>query len=219
MLALTCGVLAQQRSESSPVPLEILKLKWEKTTRLPRNFDPSLIPAGGVFSDANVRNTVNPQPNPLDATRVATNARSNAETSSVAVFPATPSRLPVVYVYSMKVKNVGQKTIDGVAWDYIFIDVGTNKEVGRHQFLTFEKLKTEKTTTFSSQMRSPPTQVVQTPNGNGASKERPKYMGKAIIHCVLYADDTAWRGPQASTDICALLKTQRDLRKKKHSAT
>jgi hypothetical protein len=131
------------------------------------------------------------------------------------VFPATPGRLPVFYIYSMRVKNVGQKTIDGVAWDYVFFDAATNKEVGRHQFLSYEKLEADKIVTFRSQLRSPPTRVV--PTGN-EPKERPKYMGKAIIQCVLYSDDTSWRGPEASTDICALLKTQRDLRRKKRAA-
>ena len=218
LVAVHVAASAQNQSDSSPLPLEILKLKWERQLQLPRNFDPSTIPATGVFNDSNVRNTVNPAPNPLDATRAATSAQSNAQTSQTTVFPATPNRLPIVYVYSLRVKNVGGKTIDGVAWDYVFIDVTSNKEVGRHQFLSFQTLKDEKTTTFSSQMRSPPTRIVQTTNGNSGSNEHPKYTGRAIIQCVLYADDTAWRGPQASSDICALLKTQRDLRRKKHAA-
>jgi hypothetical protein len=209
---------AQNQTGPSTLPLEILKLKWEKQIQLPRNFDPSTIPASGVFNDNNVRNTVNPAPNPLDATRAATSAQSNAQTSQTTVFPATPRRLPIVYVYSMRVKNVGGKTIEGVAWDYVFTDVTANKEVGRHQFLSFDTLKDQKATTFTSQLRSPPVRVVQTPNESNGNKEHPKYASRAIIQCVLYADETAWRGPQASTDICALLKTQRDLRKKKHAA-
>jgi hypothetical protein len=209
---------AQNQADPSRLPLEILKLKWEKQVQLPRNFDPSTIPATGVFNDANVRNTVNPAPNPLDATRAATSAQSNAQTSQTTVFPATPNRLPIFYVYSIRVKNVGGKTIEGVAWDYVFIDVTSNKEVGRHQFLSFDTVKEQKTATFTSQLRSPPVRVVQTPNGSDGNKVHPKYTSQAIIQCVLYADETAWRGPQASTDICALLKTQRELRKKKHTA-
>jgi hypothetical protein len=218
LAALHATAGAQDQPGASPLPLEILKLKWEKQIQLPRNYDPSTIPMNGVFNDANTRNTVNPPTSAADATRQASSAASNAQTSQTAVFPATPNRLPVVYVYSMHVKNIGGKTVEGVAWDYVFVDVATNKEVGRHQFLSFQTLKDQKETTFSSQMRSPPTRVVQTTNGNSANKEHPKYTGQAIIQCVLYDDDTAWRGPQASTDICALLKTQHELRKKKHSA-
>ena len=218
LVAVHVAASAQNQSESSPLPLEILKLKWEKQIQLPRNFDPSTIPMSGVFNDANTRNTINPPTSASDATRNATSAQSNAQTSQSVAFPATPSRLPVVYVYSMRVKNIGGKTIEGVAWDYVFIDVTSNKEVGRHQFLSLETLKEEKTTTFTSQLRSPPTRVVQTTKGSNGNTDQPKYTGRAIVQCVLYADDTAWRGPQASTDICALLKTQRDLRKKKHTA-
>lgn len=209
---------AQNQTDPSPLPLEILKLKWEKQVQLPRNFDPSTIPMSGVFNDANTRNTINPPTSAADATRQATSAQSNAQTSQSVAFPATPSRLPVVYVYSMRVRNIGGKTIEGVAWDYVFVDVTSNKEVGRHQFLSFETLKDQKETTFTSQLRSPPTRVVQTTKGTDGNTEHPKYTGRAIVQCVLYADDTAWRGPQASTDICALLKTQRELRKKKHAA-
>ena len=215
LVTLNCAALAQRQNEPALPPLEILKLKWERQVQLPRNFDPSTIPTTGVFNDSNVRNTVNPAPNPLDATRAASSAQSNAQTSSVAVFPATPARLPVFYIYSMRVKNVGQKTIDGVAWDYVFIDAATNQEAGRHQFLSYEKLPADKIVTFRSQLRSPPARVVHPGN---EPKEHPKYLGKAFIQCVLYSDDTNWRGPQAPTDSCALLKTQRDLRRKKRTA-
>jgi len=215
LVTISCGTLAQQKNDLAPAPLEILKLKWEKQVRLPRNFDPSLIPTGAIFNDPSSRTSSTAPQNPLDATRAATSAQSNAPTASVAVFPATPGRLPVFYVYSMKVKNAGNKTIDGVAWDYVFIDAATSKETGRHQFLSYEKLQVDKTTTFRSQLRSPPTRVLQTTNGKS---NHPRYVGKAIIQCVLYTDDTTWRGPQAPADICALLKTERDLRTKKRSA-
>jgi len=140
---------------------------------------------------------------------------SGFESSPYVTFPVTPNRLPVVYVYSMKVKNGGDKTIDGVAWDYVFLDAATGAEVGRHQFLSFEKLNPNKAVTFKSQLRSAPTRVLRADSNN---KEHPKYLGRGIIQCVLYVDDTTWRGPMASRDICALLKTQRDLRKKRHSA-
>src|ERR671936_3122290 len=101
LAAISGGAVAQNPSVPSPVPLEILKLKWEKQIQLPRNFDPSTIPVNGVFNDSNVRATVNSVINPADATRTATSNQSNAQTSQTAVFPATPTRLRVVYVYSM----------------------------------------------------------------------------------------------------------------------
>src|SRR5438552_17131300 len=43
--------LAQAQTQNPAPSIEILKLKWERQVRLPRNFDPSVIPAGGAFSD------------------------------------------------------------------------------------------------------------------------------------------------------------------------
>src|SRR5919108_2446808 len=83
---LMCGTaLAQSETASTQSGIKILKLKWEKQVRLPRNFDPSTIPMNGVFNDSNVRSTVNSVINPADATRTATRNQTNAETSSVAV--------------------------------------------------------------------------------------------------------------------------------------
>ena len=205
LLAANCSVFAQQ-SQASTAPLEILKLKWQKQTRLPRNFDPSIIPTNGGFADPAKASS---------GTSASTPAPPAFESSPYVTFPVTPNRLPVVFVYSMTVKNSGNKAIDGVAWDYVFLDSATSGEVGRHQFLSFEKLGPYKAVTFKSELRSAPTRVLRA--GNNNNKENPKFVGRAIIQCVLYSDDTTWRGPQASRDICALLKTQRDLRKKKHS--
>src|SRR6266849_1383227 len=48
---------AQENLQGSAPPIEMLKLKWEKEVRLPRNFDPSVIPTGGTFGDPATRVT------------------------------------------------------------------------------------------------------------------------------------------------------------------
>jgi len=133
---ITNTALAQATNESSTANaaagsgssnIEIIKLEWKREVRLPRNFDPSVIPTGGTFNDP--------------AARISSTAATSTESarasgprggtdSAGGTFPATPSRLPVFYVYSMKIKNVGPKRIEGVAWDYIFIDQNLNAEVG-----------------------------------------------------------------------------------------
>src|SRR3977135_2697834 len=43
---------AQGTIDNSVLPgIEIVKLKWQKEVRLPRNFDPSILPANGVLPD------------------------------------------------------------------------------------------------------------------------------------------------------------------------
>src|SRR5262249_25507962 len=100
-LALMGTALAQTANERSPVNadagsassnVEIIKLEWKREVRLPRNFDPAVIPTGGTFNDPATRTAGGPTPS-TDANR-ASAARSGADSSS-GTFPATPSRLPV----------------------------------------------------------------------------------------------------------------------------
>jgi len=120
----------------------------------------------------------------------------------------------VFYLYSMKVRNIGAKSIEGVAWDYLFIDSISNSQVGSHQFLSYEKAAPGKTVTFQRQTRSPPTRVV---DASDKKDQRPKFIERAVIQCVLYADDTLWRSPQARAGVCDLLKKSKVVVKRKRS--
>lgn len=202
--------------------IEIVKLKWQKEVRLPRNFDPSILPANGVLPDTAPRSAATTAPTIApsgsvvsDQTRAATSARMEAAGSSI-VFPATPGRLPIFYVYSLKIKNVGPRTIEGIAWDYLFIDPIGNKELGSHHFLSYEKISPAKIVTLKSQLRSPPTRVIQAPNVK--SKQQPKFVERAVIQCVVYSDATIWRNAQVSEGVCDLLKNGKELLKRRHGA-
>ena len=142
--------------------------------------------------------------------RVATRTQSAAAGGGTA-FPETPARLPIVYVYSMKIKNDGARMIAAVAWDYVFIDKSSSHEVGRHQFLSYEKVAAGKTVTFKSQLRSPPTRVVQASNERA---KHPQLAERAVVQCVLYADDSSWRNHDAAVDICNLLRKNQNLLKR-----
>jgi hypothetical protein len=213
---LSCALLfssatafAQEANDPNKSNIEILKLHWEKEVRLPRNFDPSVIPTGGAVSDPASRTSSAAPSSALDAVRIASRAQNTVAGGSTA-FPETPARLPIVYVYSMKVKNEGAKMIEGVAWDYVFIDKDSNRELGRHQFLSYEKVATGKTVTFKSQLRSPPTRVVQ---ASKARAKHPQMAERAVVQCVLYADDSSWRNHDAAVDVCSLLRKNKSLLK------
>src|SRR5260370_37412947 len=77
-LAATISSFGQRSIETSPPAIEILKLKWEKEVRLPRNFDPSVIPTNGSFVDPALRTSAAAPTSALDATRAATSARDAA---------------------------------------------------------------------------------------------------------------------------------------------
>jgi len=205
------SIFAQNETDSNGV--EILKLHWEKQLRLPRNFDPSVISTSVGLNDPTARTSASGPGTAVDATRAATSAQSAAAGAST-VFPATPNRLPVFYAYSMKIRNRAAKTVEAVAWDYIFVDTASGVEVGRHQFLSYEKVANGKTVTFKSQLRSPPTRVVQA----GKPDERQHtYAEHAAVECVLYADNSTWRSPRAPLDICNLLASARQVKRSRQN--
>ncbi|MFN2578234.1 MAG: hypothetical protein ABR607_11145 [Pyrinomonadaceae bacterium] len=203
------SAFAQETNNSNKSNIEILKLRWEKQIRLPRNFDPSVIATGGTFSDPASRTSSGTPASSLDAVRAATRAQS-AAAGGTTTFPDTPARLPIVYVYSIKIKNAGAKTIEAVAWDYVFIDKNSDRELGRHQFLSYQRVNPGKTATFQSQLRSPPTRIVQASNSHA---KRPQFTERAVVQCVLYADDSSWKHHDSALDVCTLLRQNKELLK------
>src|SRR5262249_24408241 len=158
------------------------------------------IPTGNVFNDPTTRTSGG---SGADANRGGNNSR----TASDAAFPATPSRLPVFYVYSLKLKNNGARVIDGEASDYAFIDPDLNAEVGRHQFLRYAEIPTNKIAVLHSDLRSPPIRSIAV-SAPGNTRHT-GYTERAVVQCVLYQDESVWKSPTSSKGICEFLKQNR----------
>ena len=203
-LIATATSLGQESQGSMAPNIEILKLKWVREVRLPRNFDPSVIPTGSTFNDPASRVSVPPTTAATDAPRGGGPIGNRAAPSSNpnVTFPSTPGRLPVFYVYSLKIRNIGPKVIEGLAWDYLLIDPVSNTELGKHQFVSYAKAAPNKSLQLRGQLRSPPVSVVRA----SGQKTHPRFVERAVIECVLYADSTVWRNPQAGDGVCDLLK-------------
>src|ERR1051325_184719 len=103
LFALTCITAWAQSGPTKPSSgIEIVKVKWEKQVRIPRNFDPSTVPDNGIFSTMESRTAVpgsTQAPNGDGVRRDA--AERSAALAPVDYFPKTPGRMPVVYVYSL----------------------------------------------------------------------------------------------------------------------
>jgi len=202
------GVVFGQTIHDSEAPhIQILKLHSKKQVRLPRNFDPSVMPATGGFADparaASSGNSASaPGGTPFEATPYVT-------------FPATPNRLPVVYVYSIKLRNVGAKTIVGVAWDYIFFDRDRNDEFAKHSFLSYGRVLPEQSRYYHMQLSTPAVKVVSATQAS--AKRRSKTLERAVIQCVLYEDDTVWQNAPTREGICESLKTGKTLMRPRRS--
>jgi hypothetical protein len=196
--------------------IQILKLHWEKQVRLPNNFDPSVIPTGTTFSDPTTRSSGPTTTAVSDAPRAGGPIGNRASPSNSSVtFPATPGRLPIFYVYSLRIKNDGAKMIEGIAWDYLFIDPKSDKEMGRHQFLSYARIASTKVSLLQAQLRSPPVRVVASPD---STKSEPQnHSERAVIQCILYADGSVWKNTQGREGVCDLLRNSNPRVKRKHA--
>jgi hypothetical protein len=203
---------AQSATEGATPNIEITKLKWEKQTRLPRSFDPSVIPTDGAFADpaskTSVATTGAPDPTRRPAGR-------NPAQSPPDAFPTAPARTLVFYVYSMKIRNAGPKEIKGISWDYVFIDPNSRAELGRHQILSYAKISPNKRIGLQSESRTPPTRILQAATSD--KDKHPKLLQGAVIECVLYADDSVWRNPRANEGACESLKNAKAALKGSHA--
>jgi hypothetical protein len=201
MFLIACVSLsAQPQSESATSQIEVLKIKWERQARLPQDFDPSGGGASGTIND--------PTRNSRGS---GSSGGGDSSGTTLGLQPVGPSRVSFSYVYSMKIQNHGSKEIEGVAWDYIFLDPSTSAEVGRHQFLSFERVEASRTATFHSEQRTPPVRTL-------SADANKKLAEKPLIRCVLYADGSTWREANTGDDVCNLLKKGKAALSHKRSA-
>jgi len=205
---------AQDTNTTMSPPLEVLKLKWEKQVRLPRNFDPSIIPTGTTFNDPGSRVTTTSAGTAATGAGSGTPAARTAGSNSTS-FPATPGRLPVYYVYSLKMRNDAEKEIEAIAWDYLFLDPNNGAELARHQFLSYVKTEPLHSATLQAQMRTPPVRILRA-TGQTA---RTRPIERAEIQCVLFTDDTVWRNRFGRKGTCEFLKNSETVLKQKRGNT
>jgi hypothetical protein len=187
--------IGQTPQNDLPPGIEIVKLKWDKEARLPQGYDPSGGGSSGTISE--------PTRSSRGGSGGGSGSSNNSASTTQGLQPPAPSRVFFVYVYSLKIRNNGSKTIEGVAWDYVFLDPSNSTEVGRHKFLSFERVASEKTVNFQAQQRTPPLRTIK---GQDANDKHVKLLEEPLIQCVLYTDGTEWRNPKASEDVCNLLR-------------
>lgn len=118
--------------------------------------------------------------------------------------------LPYSYIYSLKVKNVGEKEVRSVLWEYVAADLETGAELNRRRFTTIEDIGRGKVATLRGISSSPPTNVV-TQGGLEKNGQSP-YRSSAEIKCVLYADGTVWEAGSGEPYCARLRQADADAR-------
>ena len=102
-----------------------------------------------------------------------------------------PSRY--VFVYKTTLKNLGDKAIKSIDWDYVFYDRQTETEIGRREFTSEEKISPGKAKELIVTISKPPTQTISLTALN--TNERTALMERVIVIRIDYADGSVWQRP------------------------
>jgi len=190
--------------------IQILQFKWEKQNRLPGTFDPAIIPTGIALTQPQAQ-TIRPGTVAAEqANRDIQLATAHPSSQDTGVFGNAPGVPVPFFVYSAKVKNTGSKVIEGVAWDYIFLNPATKAEVGRRQLIRVVKISTDKTANIENLLPFRALAATSAENQKGQ-----KFTEQAVVQCVLYAGETTWKNEQAPQAACDYLKRAKEAAKRR----
>ena len=183
LLLLTTSVIAQVKTETSDPPaVSVLEKSWSKETRY-RESDPK-------------KQNPNPRTPNQDLMKQA-----RAEKSVITHDNDSPANQtqPLImhrtttYVYKIKAKNNGLKTIKALYWEYRFLDSDTQEVLGAHRMVSSKKLSPGKTGVFKAETVQPPSAFV--PDNQFDKKFRLKFTEQLVIHRVDYTDGSFWERP------------------------
>ncbi|HEY0765035.1 MAG TPA: hypothetical protein VGD61_21835 [Pyrinomonadaceae bacterium] len=187
MLLVCAGVVCAQEPS-----VEVVKSSWSKE-RIGWERDPF----GGPIENfdetrARQRNERRIEDakrgNSAEVDKIRREAKADAA-NIAAKHKETPSRY--VFVYKTTIKNGSPKSIKSIDWDYIFLERGTETEIGRQQFTSEEKIASGKTKELIVTITKPPTQTISLTALN--KNERESLDGRVIVVRIDYADGTSWQ--------------------------
>ena len=108
------------------------------------------------------------------------------------------------YLYSVEIANDGTKPIKAILWDYIVTDSSNNEELGRHNFVSFDKVAKNSVKVLKVKSRVSPSRIVTVqdtpPPGTSTVIDR------VFLRCVVYDDGTLWKQPGSNENCEALQK-------------
>ena len=105
--------------------------------------------------------------------------------------PPAPPRYG--FLYRVSLKNLGEKTVKSVDWDYVFIDSTTQIVTGRLEFTSDAKVEPGKRKEISAMSRRPPAATVSIYQLD--KNERKGLDGQVVIVRLEYTDGTVWLRP------------------------
>ena len=190
-LVLLCAgvVCAQQQPD-----VEVVKFTWSKE-RIGWERDPFSGPIEN-FDETRARQRNErriedaKRGNSAEIDKIRREAKADA--ANIAVQHKDPPAR-YVFVYKTTIKNAGSKVIKSIDWDYVFLERGTENELGRQQFTSEEKIPPGKTKELVVTITKPPTKTISLTALN--NNERGTLDGRVILVRIDYADGTSWQLP------------------------
>ena len=195
MKAITVILLALLFTPQDPGGVEVLKFNWSKE-RIGWERDPF---GGPIENWDEVRARTRNERRIEEAKRggsaeidkIKREAKADAANIAAKHQQKTPSRY--IFVYKVTVKNSSNKTIKSIDWDYIFLEKGTETEIGRQQFTSEEKIGPGKSKELTVKITKPPTQTISLTALN--DNERGSLDSRVVVVRIDYADGTSWQLP------------------------
>ena len=189
VMLLAAVVSAQVITGSSIAPdIEVIEKEWYMEVNNPA-FEKS--PFGPIEELQQTRQTrrVIQRQNEIRARRGLPPLRT--PTPSAPEPEQSNDKSPDVFTYKLKVRNTGQKIIQAIIWDYVFLEPGTEREVGRVQFVSEVKISPGKTKNLSVSSLSPPSNSINVKETG--KKLREQYSEKIIIQGIEFTDGSFWQ--------------------------
>jgi hypothetical protein len=98
------------------------------------------------------------------------------------------------FIYKTKLKNTHTAGITQIDWDHVFLERGTDNELGRQQFTSEEQIGPGKTKELTVTITSPPTRTVSVTALN--LEDRDRFTERIEVIRVKYADGRVWQAQQ-----------------------
>lgn len=186
---ITISAMAQETAKSSdPADVIVLEQSWRK------EYKDSLSDPNPLKPNEDLMRITRDQKAHIKA---QDNAREGETTThpmpAAGPKPVTPERgMFTSYVYKIKVKNTGERTIKAIDWEYQFLDPTTQEVLEQRRINSRLKLAPGKSTVLERRMTRKPTVIV---SADQLARKDP-FTERAVITRIVYADGSTWQRPK-----------------------
>jgi hypothetical protein len=182
------GNSAQALSNPSDLPnVTVVQKKWHMEVHNPAlDKDPVKAMREGEQAESERKNADS-------QSETRTQKGMPPETRSVPIPAPDPGAhgLSVSYVYEVKVRNTGEKEIRTLTWEYLFLEPGTERELGRRRFESKVSIGPGKIKNLVMRSTSSPTGTVDATTAG--KKPQDLYSEQVVIQRIEYADGSVWQ--------------------------